>query len=228
MYVASEATEENLKHVDSLLRHLGLGYITVNENRAEEIFPPGANTRFNQREFQLQVHAKAALLLAAREVFGKENFQFGRADEPSKVWVSSLEACNISSSYNSEEKNNFWFCLNLEKEAVRRVFNTLNPEDFYNFLSKLPSDYIFWIAKIESYRPKKYVDEQSTSVPDITLSKIRKCIDTMQSWGWQAHIQVRRKTHLDNIAKEKIVSELNKSIADLSSLQEHMSTVLRR
>jgi hypothetical protein len=155
VYVATEASEDNLKHVESLLRQLGLGYIMVGKDKAEEIFPPSHNIRFNQKEYELQVKGKAIALLAGYEVLGIDNFQFGRADKPYQIWLSSLEACNITCSYN---KGVFWFGSNLEKkEAVERIFSKIKAKELYDLLHGLSSEYRFWLAKFALYRPKKYI-----------------------------------------------------------------------
>ena len=133
MYVATRAGEEDLKHVESLLRELGLGYIQVEDGEAEEIFPSGHNIRFNRKEFELQVKGKAIALLECYDVLGRDNFQFGRADDPGYVWVSSLEPCNISCSVQ-EPGMIFWFALNIEKKgAINRMFSTVEVKELIRY-----------------------------------------------------------------------------------------------
>jgi len=219
-YVATQAAEEDLKHVESLLRELGLGYISVEDSKTEEVFPPSRNIRFNRKEFELQVKNKAIALLACYHVLGSDNFQFGRADEPGYIWISSLEACNISCSFSKSEP--FWFALNIEsKPAVKRIFSTLEVKELYKRLSGLPSDYHIWYAKFASYRPKKYEQEEERPVSELKLQDITSYVDKIRKWNWKAHIQVGKSVYFDVLLKTTFTSELKKAISELSPLQ-HM------
>lgn len=217
VYVATQADEEDLKHVESLLRELGLGYISVKKGKAEEIFPPSHNIRFNMKEFELQVNYKAIALLAGYETLGSDNFQFGSAGEPYYVWFSSLEPCNTSCEANS---GIFRLGLNLEsKRAVRRVFSNVKIEVLHKILSDLPSEYVLWLARFASYRPKKHEQEEIMPVSELQLSDVAAYIDKIKKWNWEAHMMVQKEMKFDLPSKTIVAAELQKSIAELSLLQ---------
>ena len=220
VYVATQAAEEDLKHVESLLRELGLGYIWIKDDEAEEIFPPGHNIRFNQKEFERQVKSKAIVLLACYEVLGSDNFQFGRADVPYYIWVSSLEPCNTSCSILEEEERTFWFDLNIEsKKAVNHIFRKLKVKEFHKLLSELSLDYSIWIGKFASYRPKKYEQEEERPASKLKLDDISYYIDKIRKWNWEVHIQIGKSVYFDVLSKTAFVAELKKAINELSPLQ---------
>jgi len=126
---------------------------------AEEIFPPSHNIGFNQKDSRLQVKNKTVALLSCYDVLGSGNFQFGRADQPGHIWISSLEPCNLSCSVQ-EERIIFWFGLNIEnKDAINHIFSKFKVKELYKFFSELPSDYRVWLARFAYYRPKKYEQE---------------------------------------------------------------------
>jgi hypothetical protein len=225
VYVATEAGEEDLKHVESLLRELGLGYISVENGEAEEIFPPAHNIRFNQKEFELQVKSKAVVLLAYHDVLGRDNFQFGRADSPSYIWVSSLEPCNISCSIQ-EPGTAFWLALNIEnKNAVKHIFSIVKVEELYKLLSELPSDYRVWLGKFASYRPKKYEHEEERLVSELKLQDIVSYIDKIRKWNWEVHFQVGKNMYIDVLSKTAFVSEFKKAISEMFPLQNLFNSV---
>lgn len=221
VYVATQAGEEDLKHVESLLRELGLGYISIENGEAEEIFPPAHNIRFNQKEFELQVKSKAIAQLTCYNVLETDNFQFERADSPGYIWISSLEPCNVSCSIQ-ELGRIFWFALNIEnKNAVKRIFGTVRVKELYKLLSELPSDYRIWLGKFASYRPKKYEHEGGRSVSELKLQDIASYVDKIMKWRWETHIQVGKIVYFDVLSKTTFTSEFKKAISELSSLQ-HM------
>ena len=217
VYVATQAEEEDLKHVEPLLRQLGLGYISVKDDEPEELFPPSHNIRFNQKEFELQVKCKATTLLTGCEVLGRDNFQFGSASEPYYIWISSLEPCNVS----LEVKNKIiWFGLNLEsKSAVRRIFSRVQVGKLYKLLSELPSDYVLWLAKFTSYRPKRHEQEEIGPVSELKPLDVAAYIDKIKKWNWEAHIMVQKEREFDVLSKTIVEAELQKSITELSPLQ---------
>ena len=219
MYVATRTGEEDLKHVESLLRELGLGYIQVEDVEAEEIFPPGRNNRFNQKEFELQVKGKAVALLACYDVLGSSNFQFGRADEPGYIWVSSLEPCNISCSVQ-EQGMIFWFALNIEKkDSISRIFSTVEVKQLHKLLSELPSDYLLWLGKFATYRPKKYEHDEERPVSELKLQDVISYTDKIRKWNWRAHVQVGKSVYFDVLPKTRFIFELKKAVSELSPLQ---------
>jgi len=224
VYVATEAEEKDLKHVESLLRELGLGYISVINGETEEIFPPAHNIRFNQKDFSLQVKCKAIALLATSKVLEHNNFQFGRADSPGHIWISSLEPCNISCSIE-DPGNLFWFALNLEKKpAIRRIFSIIDAGKFYSLLSALPSDYHLYLWKFASYRPKKYTEEEIKPISELKPSDIVYCINKIKDWNWQAHIQIGKSIFFDTLSETLFISEFKKAIGELSALQNFLNT----
>lgn len=227
VYVASQASEENLKHVESLLRELGLGYICVKNGKAEEVFPPGHNIRFNRKEFDLQVKGKAIALLALREALGS-NFQFGRADVPSYVWVSSLEPGNLTCSIlEPYGEGSFWFALNIErKREINKIFSKVKVKKLCKLLSSLPSNYKLWIGKFASYRPKKYVQEEERSVSQLKLHDIESYLNKMRKWNWAAHIQIGKEVHFDVLSKSTFASELEKAMTELSPLKDLFNSLV--
>ena len=226
VYVATRAGEEDLKHVESLLRELGLGYIQVEDGEAEEIFPSGHNIRFNRKEFELQVKGKAIALLACYDVLGRDKFQFGRADDPGYVWVSSLEPCNISCSVQ-EPGMIFWFALNIEKKgAINRMFSTVEVKELHKILSELPSDYRLWLGKFATYRPKKYEHEEERPASELKLQDVVSYTDKIRKWEWKAHVQVGKSVYFDVLSKTKFTSELRKAISELSPLQRLLNDLL--
>lgn len=219
VYVATQAGEEDLKHVESLLRELGFGYISVENGEAEEIFPPAHNIRFNQKEFELQVKGKAIALIACYNVLGSDNFQFGRADSPGYIWISSLEPCNVSCSLQDIGRI-FWFALNIEKKgAVKRIFSEVEVEELYKLLHELPSDYHVWLGKFASYRPKKYEHEEEKSVSELKLQDIASYVVKIKRWGWKAHVQVGKNVFFDVLSKTAFTGELKKATSEMSTLQ---------
>ena len=217
VYVATQADEKDLKHVESLLRELGLGYISVKNGKAEEIFPPGHNIRFNQKEFEVQVKCKAMALLVGYEILGSNNFQFGSASDPYYVWISSRELCNIFCEISKEL---FCFGLNLEsKPAVRRVFKTVQVQELYTLLSGLSSDYYLWLAKFASYRPKKHEQEEKRFVSELKPSDVVAYINKIKKWNWEAHIAIQKERKFDVLSRNIVTAELQESMAELSALQ---------
>jgi len=229
VYVATQANEESLKHVESLLRELGLGYISVKEDgEAEEIFPPSHNIRFNQKEYELQVKGKAIALLACHDVLGSDNFQFGRADKPGQIWVSSLEPCNISCSI--EEGEIFWFVLNIEsKHAVQQIFSKVEFEELYKLLSNLPSGYEIRLWKFLSYRPKRYDEEETMTMltSKLKLHDVTSYIDKIKEWNWEAHVQIGKNYVFDVLLKDTFASKLKEIMSGLSPLQVFLNNLVR-
>lgn len=229
VYVATQATEESLKHVESLLRELGLGYISVTEDgQAQEIFPPSHNIRFNQKEYELQVKGKAIALLACHEVLGSDNFQFGRADNPCQIWVSSLEPCNISCSI--DEGDIFWFALNIEsKPVVHRIFSKVEVEELYELLSNLPPSYEIWLWKFSSYRPKRYDEEKTETMltSKLKLHDVAVYIDKIKELNWEVHVQIGKNYVFDVLLKETFASKLKEIMSELSSLHVFLNNLAR-
>lgn len=226
VYVATQAGEENLKHVESLLRELGLGYISVEDDEAEEIFPPSHNIRFNQKEFELQVKGKAIALLTCYEILGSDNFQFGRADKSGYIWISSLEPCNMSCSVQ-EPGMIFWFALNVEKkDTINRIFSTVEVKELHKLLSKLPSNYSIWLGKFASYRPKKYEPEEERPTSELKLQDIVSYVDKIRKWNWEAHVQIGKNVFFDVLSKTTFTCELKKAISELSPLQRLLNDLV--
>jgi hypothetical protein len=167
----------------------------------------------------MQVKGKAAALLACYDLFGRDNFQFGRADTPRFIWISTLEPCNLTCILQ-EEGIVFWFALDLErKDAVKRVFSTVNVEELYGLLARLPHNYRIILRKFVSYRPKKYELEEENSVSEQKLSDINSCIDKIRKWNWEAQIQVGKRVFFDVLSKTAFTSELKKAVNEISPLQ---------
>jgi len=226
VYVATQAVEEDLKHVESILRDLGLGYISIRNGKAEEVFPPSRNVRFNRAEFELQVKVPAIALLGFRDVLGDNNMQFGRAHKPGEIWVSSLEPCNVSCSIESGEGIAFWFCLNIEsKPVVNRVFSAVDANHLHKIFSELPSGYGIGLAKFQSYRPKRYEKETLQPLENLSPQDLASCVNEIREWNWKAHVQVGKTVSFEVPSTASFASELRKAVDELSPLQSYLNSL---
>jgi len=226
VYVATQTAEKDLRHTESILRELGLGYISVENGKAEEIFHPSHNIRFNQKEFELQVKRKAMALLGFQEILGRGNFQFGQVDQPRDIWVSSLEPCNMMCSPRPKEERTFWFALDIEsKPAVRSIFSTVEPKRIHKLLSELPLGYELCLWKLRRYYPKKEYekDEVEKEVSKLGVDDISIYVDMIKKWDWKAHLQIGKEVTFNILSKTLFVSEFKKAVRELANLKSYLN-----
>lgn len=227
VYIASEAEEEKLRHVKSLLDQAGLGYIFVKDNNSSELFLPKVNVRLNKLEFEQQVKYKAALLLAFNELY-KGNFNYGSAEKAGYVWVAEKEQPNISADYDIEKQPHYSFNLVLdEKSYVQKVFSKIRAEDFYEQISKLPKDYHIRIYEFKAYKPQRKRElKEDIPISEATIVVIQRFLDQIKGLDYRIQLIIGREVIPRAITKTTILNELKKTQEDLSSIQKVFKSLL--
>jgi len=234
VYVASQADLSELKHVESSLKQLGLGYILVKEE-ATMIFPSAENARFSQIEFNRQLRNRIAVLLAFNAVFGEE-MEFGNAGNPEEIWVSNkrIQTCNMLMHL---KENRAWMGLNIEKkEAVKRSLASLNTGDFHNLVSELDPEYSLVVRKfIGKQRLGKTEIWKKLSASKSTLTQLESIrssiLECLRNKDAGVDFQIIKDVEteaLQNMTRESVIKEVQKMKQEIEPLYDLLKAPLVR
>lgn len=224
VYVASEAPRKELKHVESSLDQLGLGYIVVDGEIATEIFPPArVNVRFAPRKFDRQSRSKIAAFLAFREVFQKDT-QFGRDKEtPDEVFLISkvFKSCNF---LLKTEDQGALMGLNLEnKEPVKKFLSSVDIMDLHGLITNLGPEYHLVVKKFVGKkihgRTEKWIDEPVSNITLPGLEDFKSQIMKHLSGKDQCvDFQILRHVDLQSVSRGSIVREVENMKEEIEPL----------
>jgi hypothetical protein len=142
VYIASEASKENLGYMKTVLADLGLGYMQVisKQDPIHVILEPTDSSLYNNKQFRLHVLNQLGRLVVWNDYWGEDEVKSGKSGL-SGFWIAGRirRKCNYLFEFISSGV--MWIGINFEStEYLRKFFQSTTPSGLLDTLRKIPSD----------------------------------------------------------------------------------------
>lgn len=227
---------------DSVLKKLGLGYMTINDKgELQKFFEPSSreNNSFDESSFIYQVKNRAVILLVFNELFPQayEKRHFGGTRQ-GQLWIHNNPKNKIQFRAWSEIGSNSFFGINVESVSlIRNIVKNVDIDQLVEIFSRLPPEYLVDLAERATVRDKygyRILDRQKGSIPikesifgengypacDLTKEQIRKeIIERSKKLDHYAHLLIDKQVwNLSEFTKEEYLNRMIKAKETLNEI----------
>lgn len=220
VYIAAEASRNDLGHLESVLSILGIGYIQVTSDNAQIELETGKNDLLDRTYFEFQVLNRLGRLVVCSEHWGKDHTRWGPGEDKSKFWISGKEIKKCNYLYQFQEPNMLVSGINFESTPdLKKFFSSTTPAELLKILRKLPQNAYLSISEFSlDKRCRKSNISRTTRVfkkflNELQLKDLEERFEHARAYNYYIWFLVVKKRNIQNTKPTR--SELRREVAKL-------------